>query len=66
VDRPAFIERLGGVATTAINGHAVTSPTAVTSRVLTMKPGAKVAIAYTDQSGARHTASVTLGSGPAQ
>jgi S1-C subfamily serine protease len=51
---------------TAINGHAVASPTGVTSRILSMKPGAKITIAYTDQSGASHTASVTLGSGPAQ
>jgi S1-C subfamily serine protease len=51
---------------TAINGKAVATPTAITSRLLTMKPGAKITIAYTDQSGASHTATVKLGSGPAQ
>ena len=51
---------------TAINGRAVVSPTAITARILTMKPGAKIAIAYTDQSGTSRTRSLTLGSGPAQ
>jgi S1-C subfamily serine protease len=51
---------------TAIDGHAVASPTGVTSRILSLKPGATITIAYADQSGAGHTASVTLGSGPAQ
>jgi S1-C subfamily serine protease len=51
---------------TAINGHAMSSPTAVSAVVLTKKPGAKISVAYVDQSGASHTASVTLGSGPPQ
>jgi S1-C subfamily serine protease len=51
---------------TAINGHAISSPSAVSALVLTKKTGAKVTVAYFDQSGASHTASVTLGSGPAQ
>ena len=51
---------------TAIDGHTVSSPAAVSALVLTKKPGAKITVAYVDQSGASHTASVTLGSGPAQ
>jgi S1-C subfamily serine protease len=51
---------------TAINGHTVSSPSAVSALVLTKKPGAKVTVAYVDRSGASHTTTVTLGSGPAQ
>ena len=51
---------------TAINGHTVSSPAAVSAFVLTKKPGAKIRVAYVDQSGTSHTANVTLGSGPAQ
>jgi hypothetical protein len=34
--------------------------------VLTKKPGAKIRVAYVDQSGASHTSTVALGSGPPQ
>jgi S1-C subfamily serine protease len=51
---------------TAINGRTVSSPAAVSALVLTKKPGAKITVAYVDQFGASHTASVTLGSGPPQ
>jgi S1-C subfamily serine protease len=51
---------------TAINGHTLSSPSAISALVLTKKPGAKITVTYVDQSGASHTASVTLGSGPAQ
>jgi len=51
---------------TAINGRSVTSPTVITTYLLTRKPGTKVAVAYVDQMGSGHTASVTLGSGPPQ
>jgi S1-C subfamily serine protease len=51
---------------TAINGHNVSSPAAISALVLTKKPGAKITVAYLDQSGTSHTAGVTLGSGPAQ
>jgi S1-C subfamily serine protease len=51
---------------TAMNGHTVSSPAAISALMLTKKPGAKVAVAYVDRSGTSHTASVTLGSGPAQ
>jgi S1-C subfamily serine protease len=51
---------------TAINGHTVSSPATVSALVLTKKPGAKITVVYVDQSGASHTASLTLGSGPPQ
>jgi S1-C subfamily serine protease len=51
---------------TAIDGHTVSSPAGVSALVLTKKPGAKITVAYVDQAGASHTASVTLGSGPPQ
>jgi S1-C subfamily serine protease len=51
---------------TAIDGHAVTSSTSISSYLLTKKPGAKVKVAYRDRFGTRHSTSVTLASGPAQ
>jgi S1-C subfamily serine protease len=57
---------VAGDVITAINGHTVSSPSAISALVLTKKPGAKITVAYVDQSGASHTATVTLGSGPAQ
>jgi len=51
---------------TAINGHSVSSPTAISELVVSQKPGAKISVEYVDLSGASHTASVTLGSGPPQ
>jgi S1-C subfamily serine protease len=57
---------VAGDVITAISGHTVSSPAAVSALVLTKKPGAKVTVAYVDLSGANHTASVTLGSGPPQ
>jgi S1-C subfamily serine protease len=51
---------------TAINGKTVSSPTTIASLILTKKPGAKITVTYTDQSGTAHVATVTLGSGPPQ
>jgi S1-C subfamily serine protease len=51
---------------TAVDGHSVSSPTDVSSLILTETPGTTVTVGYTDQSGTSQTASVTLGSGPAQ
>jgi S1-C subfamily serine protease len=51
---------------TAMNGHTISSPAAISALVLTKKPGAKITVAYVDQLGASHTASVTVGSGPPQ
>jgi S1-C subfamily serine protease len=51
---------------TSIAGRAVTSASDIQSAVLAQKPGAKVAVGYTDPTGAAATATVTLGSGPPQ
>jgi S1-C subfamily serine protease len=51
---------------TAINGKSVSSPSTITSLILTKKPGAKITVTYTDQSGTSHVTTVTLGSGPPQ
>ena len=51
---------------TAVNGHTVSSPTAVTSLIAAKKPGTKITIGYVDRTGAPHTARVVLGSGPPQ
>jgi S1-C subfamily serine protease len=57
---------VAGDTITAINGHAVTAPTSISAIVLTLKPGAKIGVTYLDQYGTSQTATVTLGSGPAQ
>jgi S1-C subfamily serine protease len=57
---------VAGDVITAISGHSVSSPAAVSALVLTKKPGAKITVAYVDVSGASHSTSVTLGSGPPQ
>jgi S1-C subfamily serine protease len=50
---------------TSVAGQAVTSSTDVSSALAQHHPGDKVSISWTDQSGQSHTATVTLGSGPA-
>jgi len=57
---------VAGDTITAINGRTVASPTAITSILLTKTPGTKVTVTYLDQFGSSATATVTLGSGPAQ
>jgi S1-C subfamily serine protease len=51
---------------TSIDGHAVTTPSSLTSYLLTKKPGDTVTIGFMDQMGLGQTASVTLASGPPQ
>jgi len=51
---------------TAVNGQTISSPTDISPIILKLKPGAKVTIAFTDQTGTSQTATVTLGSGPPQ
>jgi S1-C subfamily serine protease len=51
---------------TAIDGHAISSSTSITSVLLTKKPGATVKITYQQQLGGAQTATVTLVSGPPQ
>ncbi len=50
----------------SLNNHAVASPTTLTALLQKQSPGKKVQIRWIDSSGARHTAQVTLASGPAQ
>jgi S1-C subfamily serine protease len=57
---------VAGDTITSIDGQRVTSPTDVQSIVLSEKPGRKVSVAYTDETGATDTVPVTLGTGPAQ
>ena len=49
---------------TSVDGHAVSSPTGLTTIISAEKSGASVSVTYVDQSGATQTANVTLGSGP--
>jgi S1-C subfamily serine protease len=51
---------------TSIDGHAVTTPSSLTSYLLTKKPGASVTIGYMDSFGAGQTVTVKLASGPPQ
>lgn len=51
---------------TKIDGRSVATSTALRRYIQTKKPGAKVSVAYLDQSGYGATATVTLGSGPPQ
>jgi S1-C subfamily serine protease len=56
----------GGDTITAIDSTKVSSATALTDALLKHKAGDPVAVSYLDQNGAKHTVTVTLGSGPAQ
>lgn len=51
---------------TSFGGHAVDSSSQLTDLISGYRPGEKVQIGWTDQYGQTHTATVTLGSGPAQ
>jgi S1-C subfamily serine protease len=51
---------------TAIDGQTISSPSDVSSIVLTKQPGATVDVDYTDSYGTSQTITVTLGTGPAQ
>ena len=50
---------------TSVAGHAITSPTGVSSALASHHPGDKISISWTDQTGQSHTATVQLGAGPA-
>jgi S1-C subfamily serine protease len=66
-DGPADAAGLApGDVITALDGQAVTSASDIQRIVLAHQPGAKVAITYVDTSGASHSATVTLASGPPQ
>jgi S1-C subfamily serine protease len=51
---------------TSVAGHTITSPTGVSAALAGHHPGDKISIGWTDQTGQSHTATVQLGSGPAQ
>jgi len=50
---------------TSVAGQAIISPTGISSVLHNYHPGNKVSISWTDTSGQSHTATVTLGNGPA-
>jgi S1-C subfamily serine protease len=54
-----------GDVVTALDGKSVTSGTSITEILVGHHPGDKVSIAWTDTSGQSHTATLTLGTGPA-
>ena len=51
---------------TSLGGHTVDSATTLSTLMAGYHAGTKVELGWTDASGATHTATVTLGSGPAQ
>jgi S1-C subfamily serine protease len=51
---------------TSFGGHSVSSPSRLSSLVTAEKPGAHVSVTYVEPTGATHTATVTLASGPPQ
>lgn len=54
-----------GDVVTALDGTSVSSPSDLTAAIEQHRPGDRVRIEWTDQSGDTHHATVTLGSGPA-
>ena len=50
----------------AVNGHAVTTPGSLTNITAEYHPGEVVSVTWESITGARHTISITLGSGPAR
>lgn len=61
-------EQIGLVAgdvITSFNGHAVTSPSSLSKLILQLRPGDRASIAWVDATGRSHSATVKLGSGPA-
>ena len=50
---------------TAVNGTAVTTPTGLSKIMQQLEPGQQARITWLDAAGASHTATVTLGTGPA-
>jgi S1-C subfamily serine protease len=55
----------GGDVITSVGGQAVTSANNLRDAIEPLHPGNQVTVTWTDQAGASHTATVTLGSGPA-
>ena len=57
---------VAGDTITVFGGRVVSSPSALPALLLTKKPGARVAVTYVDATGAGHSTTVTLASGPPQ
>jgi S1-C subfamily serine protease len=55
----------GGDTITSLGGHSITTATQIRSILAQFHPGDKISIAWTDQAGTSHTATIVLGSGPA-
>jgi S1-C subfamily serine protease len=55
----------GGDVITSVDGHSVSSPSALQAALEEHHPGDKVTIGWTDQAGQAQSASVTLANGPA-
>jgi len=51
---------------TAVDGHTISSPDALTELLGNERPGDEVSVAVVDQNGGSRTVTVTLGSGPAK
>jgi S1-C subfamily serine protease len=51
---------------TAINGRAISTPTKVSTILLSKKPGTVITVRYLDETGTAHVVRVTLGTGPPQ
>ena len=49
-----------------LDGHKIRSPATLTSLLITKTPGATVKLGWVDQSGAAHTSTLQLASGPHQ
>jgi S1-C subfamily serine protease len=55
----------GGDTITSLAGHSITASDQIRSVLTQYHPGDKVSIVWTDQTGASHSATIVLGSGPA-
>lgn len=56
---------VAGDTITSVNGHAVSTPDSLSAQTRSHHSGDKVNLAWTDQNGGKHTATVTLIAGPA-
>jgi S1-C subfamily serine protease len=56
----------GGDVITSLGGSSVTSPTGLTEALVPYSPGEEVTMQWRDPTGATHSASITLGTGPAE
>jgi S1-C subfamily serine protease len=57
---------VAGDVLTALDGRSISSPTKLVSALLVRHPGDKVTLTWSNASGEKHTATITLASGPPQ